>query len=62
MPVRRDRPNGKWLQERNRRRLLFEATGQGREWLEQNDGEWLERYLYNQARMRRTRSYPVGYY
>ena len=52
-----------WLQERDRRRHIFEATGQGRKWLEENDREWLEHYLLNLPRARRYYSpRRIGYY
>ncbi len=52
-----------FVAEVERRRAVFEATGQGREWLEENDSEWLAHYLLNQPRSRpRPRYIPIGYY
>ena len=52
-----------FVAEVKRRRAIFEATRQGREWLEENDSEWLTQYLLNQSRSRpRTRYIPIGYY
>ena len=64
MPVRRPSSGlRQFVAEVERRRAIFEATGQGRAWLEENDSEWLNRYLLNQPRSRsRPRYYPIGYY
>lgn len=52
-----------FVAEVKRRRAVFEATGRGREWLEENDSEWLTQYLLNQPRPRpRPRYMPIGYY
>ena len=48
-------------------RLLYQATDdpQAGKWLQENDREWLEQYLVNQARLNRNRYYGpqrIGYY
>jgi len=69
MPVRRVHSRHEaWLEKRDQMRLLYEATNdpQAGKWLQENDGDWLERYLRNQARLNRNRYYggprPIGYY
>ena len=68
MPVRRVHSRQEaWLEERRRMRLLYQATDdpQAGKWLQENDREWLEQYLVNQARLNRNHYYGpqrIGYY
>jgi len=68
MPVRRQSSGLEaWLKRRDQMRLLYQATNgrEGGEWLEENDREWLERYLQRQSQMDPNRYYRpqrIGYY